>query len=367
MLLRLFLAALLLGALPVATISPVRANPGDATALGPSIIAPANGMLRSALVDEKVSASKPSAAAEIALPRGWSYTLDASIAYPLNTTGFNNVKLPGGVDAIVNYGFSRRVRATLGYYELQEYPAAFDTGKVPLFLQGISPPIGMVDLHDSQLDVTVKNNIIVAGLQSLFIIGHKLPVVITPSYISRTGTLGGRGDELLIDVDGFPKSVHLRTFQQQLIAVTVPFLSTPKMFGTYTIAPEWLVQRSAANTDNKAQLFQLLSLEYRPNPRTKLTFQPSLLQNYTPSDRYSAHIPTQIYAGSYKTSPASFFQVVFSNGTPVNPPDKKLGIVSLTCQKLPCTTDQIVPKLGGLKASQVQLMFGIGSPAVIPL
>jgi len=155
--------------------------------------------------------------------------------------------------------------------------------------------------------------------------------------------------------------------QQQLFAVTVPCLSTPKMFETYTIAPEWLVPRSSANTDNKAQLFQLLSLEYRPNPRTKLTFQPSILQNYTPSDRYPEHILTTIYAGSYKTSPGSFVQVVFGGGTPANPPDKKLGVVSLTCQKLPCTSDQIVPRLGGLKAYQVQVMFGIGSPAVIPL
>jgi hypothetical protein len=32
---------------------------------------------------------------------------------------------------------------------------------------------------------------------------------------------------------------------------------------------------------------------------------------------------------------------------------------------LPCAPNQVVPVVGGLKATQIQIQFGIGSPSVI--
>ena len=44
----------------------------------------------------------------------------------------------------------------------------------------------------------------------------------------------------------------------------LPFLKTPKMFGTFTVAPQWLVHTAGANVGNSMQLPQVLYLEYTP-------------------------------------------------------------------------------------------------------
>jgi hypothetical protein len=214
-------------------------------------------------------------------------------------------------------------------------------------------------------DATIRNQIFVGAFQQLVQLG-KVPIVISPTYVARKGTVGGNADLLPIQVNGFPQSVHLRTFQYELVALTLPFLSTPKMFGTYTIAPQWLVQPSGANTSNHAQLFQLLYLEYRANDKTTLYLQPSLLPNYTPTDVYPEHIPTLIYGFTHKLNKFVYLQGQVSSGTPTNP-NGGIGITALTCQQLPCAPNQVTPTIGGLKASQVQLMLGIGKPQVLPL
>jgi hypothetical protein len=360
--------ALLLGANAAAS-----ADPGTAQVLSSSIILPATGALHGPADPWAIAQAKPIGQQERplrepGLPEGFSYTLDASFGYPLNSTGKDNVKFPGGIDAVAGYGFNRFFRLQAGFYQLPEYPVGFDQGTVPVYLQGVSSPIGSVDLHAAQQDVTIKNNIFVFNVQNLFTIAKKIPIVITPTYISRSGTVGGKADDTLIDVNGFPQSVKIRTFQEELIAVTLPFLSTPRMFGTYTIAPQWLVHTSGANVDNKAQLFQLLYIDYRVTDKATLFFQPSLLQNYTPTDIYSSHIPTLVFGANYKVTKQSFVQLLFSGGTPTNPLDGKIGVTSVTCQTVQgCATNQVVPRIGGLKAQQVQLQFGIGTPSVIPL
>lgn len=370
---RLVRAAALSIALLMGANSAASADPGMARVLGSSVVLPATGALHGPPNPWSIAQAKPIGQQEAplsapGLPLGFSYTLDASFGYPLNISDKDNVKFPGGVDAVAGYGFNRNLRVQVGYYELPEYPTGFDQGTVPVYLQGVSSPIATVDLHAAQQDVTIKNKILVVNFQHLFTIAKVLPIVITPTYIARSGTVGGHSDETAIDVNGFPKDVHLRTFQEELIAVTLPFLSTPRMFGTYTIAPQWLVHTSGANVDNKAQLFQLLYLDYRVTDKATLFFQPSLLQNYTPSDVYSSHIPTLVFGANYKMSKESFVQLLFSGGTPTNPLDGKIGVTSVTCQTIAdCAANRVVPRIGGLKAAQYQLQFGIGTPSVIPL
>jgi hypothetical protein len=116
------------------------------------------------------------------------------------------------------------------------------------------------------------------------------------------------------------------------------------------------------------QLFQLGYLEYRPTDRTTIFFQPSRLVNYLPPDPYPQHIVTFIYGASYKFTKHTFAQVVFSTGTPSNV--STLGVQSLTLQTIPSPANPLgvaAPSITGLKASQIQLQFGIGSPSVIPL
>ncbi|MBC5800030.1 MAG: hypothetical protein GIX03_09725 [Candidatus Eremiobacteraeota bacterium] len=369
MLLRPITAAAFSAWCALALSGTVRAD--QATALSAALVAPANAALRPR--DPSVAQAAPVGAEQAplatpGLPRGLSYTLDLSSAYPLNATGKSNVRLPGGLDAVLGYGFGRHFRIQAGYYQFQEYPTGFDGGSVPLYLQGLSAPIGVANLGAAQQDVTIKNEIFVANFQTLVQLG-RVPIVITPSYVARRGQIGGHSDETLVEIGDFPQTVRLRTFEQQLIAFTLPFLSTPRFFGTYTIAPQWLVNTNGANRDNHAQLFQLAYLEYRATKSTTLFVQPSILQNYTPADAYSNHIPTLIYGFSQRTSKYTFIQFLGSTGAATNPIDReRIGIVDVTCQRLPCNAPgTLAPRIGGLHASQVQLQFGVGTPSVVPL
>jgi hypothetical protein len=301
------------------------------------------------------------------LPTGFTYTLDGSIAYPFGNPGYN-AKLPGGMDAVVGYGFNKHFRVQAGYYEFQEYPTGFDSGIVPVYLQGFGPPIGTQDLSQAGVDVTTKDKLLILQAQSLFTIAHKLPIIISPTYISRSAKLGGTNDTRTFEVNGFPITGDLRTSQVWLLPVTLPFLSTPKMFGTITAAPEWNLSLTGANAaPNHAQIFELLYLEYRANKQTTFFIQPSRLIDYLPADPYPETIPTMLYGVSHKFTKNTFVQIVGSNGGPSN--YKTLGISALTCQQITATggCGNPVPTLNGLHAAQVQIQFGIGSPSVIPL
>jgi len=347
-----------------------RADIIDAQAMRTQIVEPANRAIREAMQAKQTAQAVPVGQKERplktpGLPTGFTYTLDGSIAYPLGNIGYN-AKMTGGVDAAVGYGFSRKLRVQAGYYQLQEYPEGFDRGVVPLYLQGLSSPVALQDLSQNPADVTVKNSIFTAVAQNLFLIGGKLPLIVSPGYIARRGTIGGHSDETLIEVNGLPQTVRLRTVQQKIVAFTLPFLSTSKMFGTFTIAPQWNLNINGANAvGNHMQLFELAYLEYRANDRTTFFLEPSRLANYLPNDEYPQHIPTLITGVSHKVGKMAFFQIVVSAGQPTNIAPN--GITALTCQQLPCAANQVAPTLRGLKSSQVQIMFGIGTPSVIPL
>ncbi|MFY9780892.1 MAG: hypothetical protein WAJ85_10335 [Candidatus Baltobacteraceae bacterium] len=293
------------------------------------------------------------------LPLGLSYTLDLSMTFPYGDPGYN-AGLPGGLDAVVGYGFSRNSRVQVGYYELPEAPIGFTGATVPLYVQGLPNPIATTKLA---IDPTIKNKFLTIVDQQLITLFGKLPIVISPSYLARWGTVGGGSDQLQIEYNGFPTTVRLRTAQSYLLALTVPFLSSPRMFGTYTISPQWLVHPAGVNQTNHAQLFQLLYLEYRASKQTTFFFQPSMLVDYLPSDPYPEHVPTWIVGASYKFTKLTFVQLDSLWGGATN--RSPYGITSVTCQSLPCTN--VAPSLGGLHSAEIQLEFGIGSPSVIPL
>ena len=378
--------ALVCAAVVVAPL-PARADVSEANALSAGLLAPANASLQHALKDIKDNEKREAAARELAqanptgtpqaplrapsLPQGFTYNLDVSIAYPLSNVGFNAGD-PGGMDAGFSYSFSRTMRLSAGYYEIQQVPVGFSNKIVPFFLQGFTGPGSNVPgaslgtVNTGLVDATTKDKIFQVGLQNLFVIGKKLPIVITPTYLAHTATIGGHSDDQLIEFNGFPTRVKLRTEQEYLLAVTLPFLATPRMFGTFTVAPQWLNHLNGVNQTNKAQLFMLGYLEYRANPQTTFFLQPSRLVQYNPVDPYPEYTPTLIYGISHNFTKQTFVQMSVLEGGATNT-NNQWGIVSLTCQRLPCRPDQVAPQFGGLHAASVQIKFGLGSPTVVPL
>jgi hypothetical protein len=356
---------------------PARADVSEAQALSAGLMRPANAELQQALSqirDDRVAQANPVGTPQRplrrpALPQGFTYTLDANVTWPYGNVGYN-AHLPGGLDAVAGYAFSRTNRLQVGYYELSEYPVGFSNANVPFYLQGFTGPgttlpgSSLGYQSTGNVDATVKNKLLTVLDQNLITIG-RVPIVISPTYLARWGTIGGHSDEQLIEFNGFPTLVRLRTVQHYLIPVTLPFLATPKMFGTYTIAPEWLVHQAGVQQTNHAQTFQLLYLEYRANAKTTFYVQPSMLVDYLPSDPYPEHVPTIIAGIAHRFNKTVFVQLNAMTGASTN--RSPYGVTALTCQRLPCTSDLVVPSLGGLHAAQVQIQAGIGSPSVIPL
>jgi hypothetical protein len=378
--------ALVCAAVVFAPLS-ARADVSEANALRAGLLAPANASLQRALEDLNANKKQQPAAADVAqanpvgtpqapirrpsLPQGFTYNVDVSFAYPLSNVGFNAGD-PGGVDVGFGYSFSRTQRLTAGYYEIQQVPVGFSNKNVPFYLQGFTGPgsnlpgASLGTVNTGVVDATTKDKILQVGLQNLFVIADKVPIVITPTYLAHSATVGGHTDLQLIEFNGFPTTVRLRTEQEWLLPVTLPFLATPRMFGTFTAAPQWLNHRSGVNQTNHVQLFMLGYLEYRANKATTFFVQPSRLVQYNPVDPYPEYTPTLIYGLSHHFTPHTFVQMTVLEGGATNY-NNQLGIVSLTCQRLPCNQSQVAPQFAGLKAAEVQIQFGIGSPTVIPL
>lgn len=320
----------------------------------------------------------------VGLPTGFTYTLDASIAHSLGNTGAYGKKwLPGGMDAVIGYGFNPTTRIVANYYELQHYPVGFNSGQVPLYLPPAFPvPPGCIDLSgttsatctgiSSPLDVTTKDKFALFMFEKLFMLGkagkHTLPLVVTPTYVSRWSVIGGANGNNdvvpFVDANGIPHTdINTRTAQVYSVAFTLPFLKTPKMFGTFTVAPSWLVHTAGLNQQNKAQLYQILYLEYNPTARTKIFFEPQSSRDYLPADPYAQHLVAYFLGVSQRVGKMGFVQFVLNSGGPTN--EGPYGVNALVCQQLPCAPNQVVPVVGGLKATQFQIQFGIGSPSVI--
>lgn len=323
----------------------------------------------------------------VGLPTGFNYTLDFSMAHSLGDTGsFGKKWLSGGTDAVVSYGFNSHMALVASYYELQHYPIGFDSGQVNLFLpSGFPPTPGLnpscVDLSGAssatcqgispQIDVTTKDKFLLLNWENLFTLakfkGRDIPIVITPTYVARWSNVAGsngNGDVVpFVDSNGVPHTnINTRTAQIYSLAVTLPFLKTPKMFGTFTVAPSWLAHTAGLNQQNHAQLYQILYLEYTPTNSLRFFLEPQSSRDYLPTDPYAQHLAAYFLGASQRVGKMGFVQVVLNSGGPTN--YSPYGVKQLNCVQLPCSQNTL-PMVGGLKATQVQVQFGIGSPSVI--
>lgn len=370
------------------TPTAARADVSEVNALRSGLLEPANATLQRALLGDTdplapktVSQANPVGTPQApirrpALPQGFTYNVDVSFAKDFGNLGFTP-NVPGGVDVGLGYAFSRTNRLQAGYYEIQQTPVGFTNRNVPFYLQGFTGPgsnlpgTSLGTTNTGIVDNATKDKIFTVVDQNLFTIalpgGKFLPIVVSPSYLAHTATIGGHDDVTAFEYNGFPTVARARTEQEYLIPVTLPFLATPRMFGTLTVAPQWLVHTAGINETNHAQLFALLYLEYRLDRKTTVFFQPSRLPQYDPVFAYPDYDWTFIEGFSHRFTRNVFIQGTFIGGGPSNKRD--LGITSITCQRLggPTGCQDARPTLGGLKAAEFQLQLGFGSPTVIPL
>jgi hypothetical protein len=114
------------------------------------------------------------------------------------------------------------------------------------------------------------------------------------------------------------------------------------------------------------QLPQVLYLEYKPTRTTTLFFEPQSARDYLPTDPYPEHLFAYFLGVSQRMTRYSFVQAVINSGNPTNlGPDGVVGIKCLTVQQ--AINNACGLAIGGLKATQFQLEFGVGSPTVFPL
>ena len=333
---------------------------------------------------------------------GIDYTLDLSSAFPYGNVGINHNNLKGGFDAQVFISPERYTRILAGYYNVDLYPVGFDTGTVPTYIQntllgagagrtnctaivGGGNPICPAPLHTLQNDAGVQQRVAILSLQKIVYIGGLLPIVISPSYIAQRSSIGG-SDDVFLAYDpnrlGY-QSVHLRTGQEKNLFVSVPFASSPKLFGVITAGPTWNLNTCCNNRyGNSAHVFEELDLRYFASPQTTIFFQPSRVQQYYPEDPYPQNEATFIEGVNYKIggkhSPF-FIQGFVVSGTPTNPPyghTGRVGTIDVTCVtgfpacatlagSSPRTNTAVT--FGGFKATNIILQVGIGSPSVIPI
>ncbi|MBV9027450.1 MAG: hypothetical protein JO311_02445 [Candidatus Eremiobacteraeota bacterium] len=316
------------------------------------------------------------------------YRVDISAAYPYGNIGSYGRQgwLMGGMDASVGYGFNWSTRLVASMFQLQHWPYGFNSGLVPVYLAGFRNPVGCADLSGGtacgpgtgrNINVRTKDTFGVFMLQKMFVIRSDklpgpIPIVITPTYVARGGQIGfapHNNDVVPFTYnlpDGPVVNIPVRTAQYYAVAVTMPFLKTPKMFGTFTVAPQWLVHTAGANVGNSMQLPQVIYLEYTPFRDTTLFFEPQSARDYLPTDPYPEHLFAYFLGASQRLSKYTFVQVVLNSGNATNRgPDGVVGVKCLTVQQILSNACGLA--IGGLKATQIQLQFGLGSPSVFPL
>ncbi len=386
---RVGIAALVALSLGLSAV-PARADNGEASA---TIVSGANTAIKNAMdaaAQKKQQASLPSVAqvppvqqqpvggkAQAGLPTGFTYFADFSIAKPFGNIGGKTNWLPGGVDAMAAWGFNPQNRFVASYYELQHYPYGFNSGTVPTYLPpsfplnpGVNP--APTNLAAQNLDLTTKDKFTLLSFEHLFLFkaGDKtIPLVVSPTYVARTSYIAQSGNgtdqvPFVNQITGAPViGVNTRTAQYDSVAFTMPFLKTPKMFGTFTIAPTWLTHRNGVNQDNNAQLYQILYLEYNANQNLRFFFEPQVSRDYLPTDYYAQHLVAYFLGATERVGKYGFVQAVLNSGGPTN--YSPYGVAYFKCYALPCGANT-VPAVGGLKATQIQIQFGIGSPVVLP-
>jgi hypothetical protein len=318
------------------------------------------------------------------LPTGFNYFADLSSAFPFGNIGNNRNWLQGGFDAMASYGFSPTSSLVASLYQLQHYPVGFNSGEVPVFLPPGFPHSSCQNLGSTgtaacpaigkQLDLTTKDSFLLLSYEQLLNLGNvkgrSIPIVVTPTYVSRWSQINQSG---IANNDDVPfvnpvtgqaeTDVATRTAQYVSVAVTLPFLKTPRMFGTFTVAPTWLTHLNGVNQSNTAQLYQILYLEYNLTRRLRFFLEPQSSRDYLPTDPYPEHLVAYFLGATQRVGRNGFVQAVLNSGGPTN--YAPYGIKDLQCFALPCSANT-VPAVGGLKATQIQLQFGVGSPVVLP-
>ena len=84
-----------------------------------------------------------------------------------------------------------------------------------------------------------------------------------------------------------------------------------------------------------------------------------------PTDQYAQHLIAYFLGGSWRFNNYSFFQLTLNSGGPTN--EGAYGIHSIMCDNIGQIAAGNCPvAAGGLKATQIQFSYGIGSPSVIP-
>jgi hypothetical protein len=387
-----FLVALSFG------MSIVPANADTSEALSTGVVSGANSAIRSAMVKKQpqsltkrsdgqstnvaqvppVSQQPVGGAQQAGLPTGLTYFVDASEAKPWGDIGDKNKWLPGGVDAMLGWGFNPTTRVVASYYELQHYPYGFNSGTVPTYLPpafpktpGLNP--SPTNLADQNLDLTTKDKFLLFSFEKLFLLGDvkniPIPLVVSPTYVARYSMIAQSGDgsdvvPFVDQVTGQPVTgVNTRTAQYYSVAFTLPFLKSPKFFGTYTAAPTWLTHLNGVNETNHAQIYQILYLEYNINRDLRLFYEPQLSRDYLPTDYYPQHLAAYFLGVTQRVGKYGFVQAVLNSGGPTN--YSPYGVSYFQCYALPCSKNT-VPAIGGLKATQIQIQYGVGSPVVLP-
>lgn len=319
----------------------------------------------------------------IGFPTGIGFSADVSSAYPYGDIGSYGKKwLPGGFDASISYAWQPTTRIVASMFELQHWPYGFNSGQVPVYLAGFRNPVGCADLSGGNacgpgagqnIGVGTKDNFGIFMVEQMFLIkgmpgGHVLPIVISPTYVAR----GGQIEESANNNDVVPfaynppdgqffTDVPTRTAQYKAVALTLPFLKTPKMFGTFTVAPSWLMHTAGANSGNSMQVAQVLYLEYTPTANTKLFFEPQSARDYLPTDPYPEHLIAYFLGISQRLTKYAFAQIVLNDGNSTNLGYP--GVHAIECLSVPVCG----PAIGGFKATQLQFQIGIGTPNYFPL
>ena len=325
------------------------------------------------------------------LPGGhFGFMVDFSMAKPSGNIGSygNQGWLMGGMDALLSYKFNWSTKLVASMFQLQHWPYGFNTGLAPVYLAGFQNPVGCADLSGGNrcgpgagrnINVRTKDTFGVFMLQKMVLIKSDelpgpgaIPIVISPTYVARGGQIGfspNNNDVVPFTYnlpDGPVVNIPVRTAQYYAVAFTLPFLKTPKMFGTFTIAPQWLVHTAGANVGNTMQLPQVMYLEYTPVKGTTLFFEPQSARDYLPSDPYPEHLMAYFLGVQQRLTKYAFVAATLNSGNPTNlGPDGVTGIKCLTVQQ--ALNNACGLAIGGLKATQLQLSLGIGSPTYFPL
>lgn len=379
---------------------PAAADDGTGDVFQKSIVPSANDSIKSVMSQPKPKkqdptvaqappVSQPPVGPTVELPGDrFTYMVDFSMATPFGDIGSYGKQgwLMGGMDALLGYKFNWSTKFVASMFQLQHWPYGFNTGTVPVYLAGFQNPVGCADLSGGNtcgpgagrnINVRTKDTFGVFMLQKMFVIKPDVlpgpvPVVISPTYVARGGQIGfapNNNDVVPFTYnlpDGPVENIPVRTAQYYAVAITLPFLKTPKMFGTFTVAPQWLVHTAGANAGNSMQLAQVLYLEYTPLRGTTLFLEPQSARDYLPTDPYPEHLIAYFLGVSQRVTKYAFVQAVLNSGGPTNEgPDGVTAIKCLTVQQ--AINNQCGLAIGGLRATQLQLQFGIGSPNVFPL